>query len=98
METGRTAQVLQRIEKPAADLKRDCSTQMRVKPSECALDEVALVPGIREHVAFVFVDDEFRLHAQRFQRVPKLVGLRSGTFAVAVADENKRGCLGFFDE
>jgi hypothetical protein len=56
------------------------------------------VHGVGESVAFLRVDDELRRHAERFQRVPELVGLRGGAFAVAVAHQDKGGRLHVLDE
>ena len=71
---------------------------MGVEPGEGAFDDVAAVFGAREHVAFVFVDDELGFDAERFEGVPEFVGLRGGDFAVAIADENERGRFGVLDE
>ena len=72
--------------------------QVGIEPGQGALDYVAAVLGIGEHVAFVFVDYELRFDAERFEGVPEFVGLRGGDFAVAVADENERRSFYFFDE
>jgi len=71
---------------------------VRVKPGDSAADAVALVLGFDEVMALVFVNDELRFDAERFQRVPKFVGLRRGALAVAVADDDKRGRLDLFNE
>ena len=63
---------------------------MRVEPGQSALDYVAAVLGIAEHVAFVFVDYELGFDAESFQGVPEFVGLRSGAFTVAVASNRVR--------
>src|SRR6476661_8999972 len=74
------------------------SLQVGVEPGQGALDYIATMLGAGEHVALVFVDDELGFDAQCFEGVPEFVGLRSGNFAVAVADEDERGGFGFFDE
>ena len=60
--------------------------EVGVEPGDGAGDAVAIVGGLGEVVAFVFVDDERGFDALRFQRVPEFVGLRRRAFAVAVAD------------
>ena len=71
---------------------------MAVEPGNGAADAVALVVGFHEVVAFVFVDDELGLDAQRFEGVPEFVGLGGGAFAVTVADDDQRGRFHVFDE
>ena len=72
--------------------------EMRIEPSDGTAGAVALVGGLGEVVAFVFVDDELGFDAESFERVPEFVGLRRGAFAVAVADDDERGRFDFFDE
>src|ERR1700740_797787 len=74
------------------------SAEMGVKPGDDTADAVALVLGIREVVAFVFVDDELGFHAESLQGMPEFVGLRRRAFAVAVADDHQRGRLYVFDK
>jgi hypothetical protein len=62
--------------------------EVRVEPSDGAGDAIAIVGGLSEVVAFVFVDDERRFDALRFQRVPEFVGLWRRAFAVAVPNQN----------
>ncbi len=71
---------------------------MRVEPGDGAAGAVPLVGRLGEVVAFVFVDDELGFDAESFERVPELVGLRGGAFAVAVADDDKRGRFHVLDE
>src|SRR2546428_6310307 len=72
--------------------------QVRVKPGDSAANAVALVLGFGEVMALVFVNDQLRFNSERFERVPEFVGLRRGTLAIAVANDDKCGRLGFFDE
>src|SRR4029077_4685328 len=78
--------------------KERTSAKMRVKPRDGAADAVPLVLGLHEHVAFVLVDHELGFDAESFQRVPEFVGLRCGTFAVAVANYDQGGRFHVFDE
>lgn len=50
---------------------------MGVEPGYGAADAVALVGGVDEHVAFVFVDDQLGFDAESFQGVPEFVRLRA---------------------
>ena len=61
-------------------------TEMGVEPREGALDDVALVLGVGEKVAFVLVDDELGFDPEGLEGVPEFVGLRRGALAVAIAD------------
>ena len=70
---------------------------MRVKPRCGALHAVALVLGLYEAVAFMFVDHQLSFDAQSFQRVPKFVGLWRRALPVAIANKNQRGSFYFFD-
>src|SRR5216684_6665239 len=72
--------------------------EMRVEPSQGAGDDVALVLGIGEEVAFALVDYELGFDAEGLECVPEFVGLRGGDFAIAVPDQDKRGSFGFLDE
>ena len=72
--------------------------QMRIKPSRNPFDHVALVLRAREHVAFVFVDNELCLHAQSLERVPEFERLRRRTLAVTIAHQNQGRRLGLLDE
>ena len=45
---------------------------MRVKPSDGALDDIALVRSINERVPLVGIDNHLRLDAEILQRVPEL--------------------------
>jgi hypothetical protein len=69
-----------------------------VEPSQGAGDDVALVLGVGEEVAFVFVDHELRFDAEGLEGVPEFIALRSGNLAIAVADQNERGRFDFFNE
>ncbi len=71
---------------------------MGIEPGDGAAGAVALVGGLGEVVAFVLVDDELGFDAESFQGVPEFVGLRGGAFAVAVADDDKRGRFHVLDE
>lgn len=57
---------------------------MRVEPGDGAPDAVAPMVGVDEHVAFVFVDDELGIDAERSQGVPEFVGLRRGSVSTQV--------------
>src|ERR1700736_4491248 len=72
--------------------------EVGVEPREGAGDDVALVFGIGEEVAFALVDYELRFDAEGLERMPEFVGLRGGDFAIAVADQNQRGRFYPFDE
>jgi len=72
--------------------------QVGVEPGQGADDDVALVLGIGEEVAFVLINHELGLDAERLERVPEFVGLRGGNFAIAIADQNQRGRFHFLDE
>jgi len=74
------------------------SAEVGVEPVDGADDAVAVVLGLDEHVAFVVVDDELGFDAEGFEGVPEFVGLRGGTFGVAIADEDEGGSFGFPDE
>src|ERR1700720_1333994 len=71
---------------------------MGVEPGQGACDDVALVLGIGEEVAFAFVDYELGFDAEGLEGVPELIGLWGWDFAIAVADQDQRGRLGFLDE
>ena len=72
--------------------------EMRVEPRQGAGNDVALVLGIGEEVAFALVDHELRFHAERLEGVPEFVRLRGRNLAVAVADQDQRGRFHFLDE
>jgi hypothetical protein len=71
---------------------------MQVKPRDDAADTVALVLRVDEHVAFVFLDHSLRFNTESFQGVPEFVRLRSGAFAVAVADDYQSWSFHVLDE
>src|SRR5260370_28581216 len=66
------------------------SLEVRVKPSHRALEDVALMPCVRENVSLARVHHKFRLHPKCLELVPELVGLRRRTFSVAVPHQNPR--------
>src|ERR1051325_773521 len=72
--------------------------QVRIEPRDSSLDTIAVVLGLREMMSLVLVNNQPRFDAHRFERVPKLVGLRSRTLTVTVADEDERGSLHFGNE
>ena len=49
-------------------------------------------------MAFVFEDHQLCFNTKRFQGVPEFVGLRRGTFAVAVANDDQGGSLHVLDK
>jgi hypothetical protein len=59
----RAAMDTNRYAVPAANLGTKESTEMGVEPGDGAADAVALVVGLHEEVAFVFVDDELGFDA-----------------------------------
>jgi hypothetical protein len=50
-----------------------------------ALDEIAAMPGIFEHLAFVLIDDKLGFDTQHFHGVPEFVGLRRQNFVITTA-------------
>ena len=74
------------------------SFQIFVEPRDGAAHYIFKVLGLRENVAFVFVDDELGFDAESFEGVPEFVGLRGGAFAVAIADHNERGRFRVLDK
>src|SRR5258708_27422455 len=69
------------------------SLEVRVKPSHRALEDVALLPCVRENVSLVRVHHKLRLHPKCLERVPELVGFRRPTFSVSVPHQNQRSRL-----
>src|ERR1700683_905810 len=72
--------------------------QVLTEPVHCPLNHVAAVRWIGEFVAFVWINDELRRHARRFQRVPEFVGLRRRAFPVAIAYDHQRRRLHILDK
>ena len=72
-----------------AGVASSASAEVCVEPGDGALDAVAFVLGFHEGVTFVLVHNQRGFDAEGFQRVPKFVGLRRRTLAVAVTDQNK---------
>ena len=68
------------------------------EPLDGAIHYVAAMGRIDKAVAFIGVNDELRGHVLIAKRMPELVGLRRGTFAVTVADHHQRGSVGLLDE
>src|SRR6266404_2363621 len=60
--------------------------EVRVEPGQGAGNDVALVLGVGEEVAFALIDHELGFDAEGLEGVPEFVGLRGGNFAIAVAD------------
>lgn len=59
---------------------------MLVKPCGYAFNHIALVRGIGECMAFMFVNHQLSLNAERLERMPEFIRLRWRTFAVTVAN------------
>src|SRR5262249_27699364 len=73
-------------------------SQVFVEPGHRSFLDVRLVVGAADAMSLVLVDDELSRHAQRLQRVPELVALRSGNLRVAIPVEDERRRLDVLDE
>src|SRR6476646_11533650 len=77
---------------------RSLLLEFLIEPCAHALNPVLLVFRVGKHMAFMLVDDQFRLCAQCLQRMPEFIGLRSRTFAVTVAHKDQRGRFSVLDK
>src|SRR5258708_864083 len=69
-----------------------------VEPLHNALEPVANMLWVVEPVAFAGIENEFRLHSQRLERVPKLVRLRRRALRISIAHNHERRRLHVLDE
>src|SRR5271166_1187504 len=51
-----------------------------------------------ESVAFAGIDDKLSLHSKRLERMPELIALGRGTFAIVLANDYQRGRLDILDK
>src|SRR6266849_1536766 len=63
---------------------------LRVEPADEPLDDVAPMFELADAVAFVGIDHQLRVDAERLERVPELERLRRGTLAVTLTDQHQR--------
>src|SRR5208337_1453596 len=68
------------------------------EPVGGAFQHVAEVCGVDKTVTLVGVDDQLRGNVEIAQGMPELEGLGGGTFAVAIADDQKGGRMGLLNE
>src|SRR6266511_2640263 len=72
--------------------------EIRVEPSNRALQQITLVSRTLELVTLIRINNELRLHTNVLKSPPELEGLRRRTLSVTLAHDDQRRCPSVGDE